>query len=171
MSQWFVKFGIKEKEYKNGLENIHECLENIVENSNCSKKCIPLIYNFLTKYPKCDNENDYYCNNGQIYDGNQRFECLRPKSLIQYKGEPIISKIDSRKHTYLRLILQFPNSLVEVNEEIFVISDLDYLASVGGSLGLFLGFSFFGCFSTFFDLLCTKIINSKKIKPITPLGN
>ena len=73
LSLWLVKFGMKEKQFKNAYENINECIENKVEMCNCTIKCIPLLYNFLSKYPLCHNEQDYHCMCGSIYYETETF--------------------------------------------------------------------------------------------------
>ena len=149
-AQWYLKFGLVEQQFRYGQSNITQCFERMFANNNCSTKCVHLAYNFLD-LPICQNIEDFTC---IIKDhGKERLKCLKPKFMIQYKGEPVKSKTESKKHTYLRLFMQFPNDLVEISEEILVISDLDFLASVGGSLGLFLGFSFFSLGATLIDML------------------
>ena len=148
---WFLKFGLVEQKFRYGQSNITQCFERMFASNNCSTKCVPLVYNFLSDLPICQNIEDYRC---IIKDhGKERLKCLKPKFMIQYKGDPALSKTESKKHTYLRLFMQFPNDLVEISEEILVISDLDFLASVGGSLGLFLGFSFFNLGATLIGML------------------
>ena len=154
---WFLKFGLVEQKFRYGQSNITQCLDRMFADNNCSTKCVPLLYNFLSSdLPICHNIEDYRC---IIKDhGKERFKCFKPKFLIQYNADPVKSKTESKKHTYLRLLMQFPNNLVEISEEILVISGLDFLASVGGSLGLFLGFSFFNLGSTIIDMLWNKKI-------------
>ena len=130
--------------------------------NNSPTQCVPLYYNFLSDLPICQNIEEVR------FIRNERFKCFKPKFLVQYKADPVKSKTDSKKHTFLRLSMQFPNDLVEISEEILVFSDLDFLASVGGSLGLFLGFSFFSLGATLIDMLwnikCINVTRSAKIK-------
>ena len=44
-------------------------------------------------------------------------------------------------------------------EEIYVIDDLDFVGSVGGSLGLFIGFSFYSYFMDFIQTLIQHFCN------------
>ena len=158
---WFLKFGLVEQKFRYGQSNITQCLDRMFADNNCSTKCVPLLYNFLSSdLPICHNIEDYRC---IIKDhSKERFKCLKPKFLIQYNADPVKSKIESKKHTYLRLLMQFPNDLVEISEEIIVFSNLDFLASVGGSLGLFLGFSFFNLGSAIIDMLWNRNMIGKQ---------
>ena len=154
---WFLKFGVVEQNFRYGQSNITQCLDRMSGNYNCSTQCIPLVYNFLSSdLPICQNFEEVRC----IRKG--RLKCFKPKFLIQYKADPVESKIERKKHTYLRLLMQFPNDLVEISEEIIVFSDLDFLASVGGSLGLFLGFSFFNLGSAIIDMLWNRNMIGKQ---------
>ena len=152
---WFLKFGLVEQKFRYGQSNITQCLDRIFGN-NSPTQCVPLYYNFLSDIPICQNIEEVRCIR------NERFKCFKPKFLVQYKADPVKTKTDSKKHTYLRLLMQFPNDLVEISEEIIVFSDLDFLASVGGSLGLFLGFSFFNLGSTIIDILWNRNMIGKK---------
>lgn len=159
MAQWFLKFGLVEQHFRYGHANVTKCFENMFADKNCSTKCTPLIYNFLSHLPICQNIEDFECN---AQDPTKaRLGCLKPKFLIQYKGDPVLSKTETKKHTYLRLFIQFPNDKVEVSEEILVKSDLDLIASVGGSLGLFLGFSFFNLGASLIELLWSKCFSKQ----------
>ena len=152
---WFLKFGLVEQKFRYGQSNITQCLDRMFGN-NSPTQCVPLYYNFLSDLPICQNIEEVR------FIRNERFKCFKPKFLVQYKADPVKSKTDSKKHTHLRLLMQFPNDLVEISEEILVFSDLGFLASVGGSLGLFLGFSFFNLGSTIIDILWNRNMIGKK---------
>ena len=60
------------------------------------------------------------------------------------------------------LILNFElvmNSVRKIERKVLVYDAIDAIGAVGGSLGLFLGFSFFDLFSKFLDNLIMPFIN------------
>ena len=67
----------------------------------------------------------------------------------------------------------FTSNNVDVFEEILIVDEISLIGSLGGSLGLFIGFSFFGYITTLLDIIVDKMfymsskwINSKKLKYI-----
>ena len=48
----------------------------------------------------------------------------------------------------------------KIQEEVYVISSTAFIGSIGGSLGLFFGFSFLACCSDLIDKLVLKLCNS-----------
>ena len=55
----------------------------------------------------------------------------------------------------------FPNSFIKVKEEKWLYPLETFIAEVGGSLGLFLGFSFLGFWDIVSDTLCYCIRKNK----------
>ena len=53
--------------------------------------------------------------------------------------------------------LYFASTVVDVFEEILIFDEISLLGSLGGSLGLFIGFSFFGYISTLLQVIIDKI--------------
>ena len=53
--------------------------------------------------------------------------------------------------------LMFASNTVDINEEILIVDGISLLGSLGGSLGLFIGFSFFGYITSFLDVIVEKM--------------
>lgn len=60
-------------------------------------------------------------------------------------------------NTSIQLWLWYDSNRMEMKTEAEVMGVPDFIGSVGGSLGLFLGFSLFSYFSLFLDSLFEKI--------------
>ena len=59
-------------------------------------------------------------------------------------------------HANFELVM---NSVRKIERKVLVYDAIDAIGAVGGSLGLFLGFSFFDIFSKFLDNLIMPLIN------------
>ena len=57
------------------------------------------------------------------------------------------------------LSIRFPSKDVTIFEEILIFDEISLIGSLGGSLGLFVGFSFFGYITTFLDVIVDKIFS------------
>ena len=57
----------------------------------------------------------------------------------------------------VHLSITFPSKYVTIFEEILIFDEISLIGSLGGSLGLFVGFSFFGYITTFLDVILDKI--------------
>ena len=53
--------------------------------------------------------------------------------------------------------LVFPSTNVDIFEEILIFDEISLLGSLGGSLGLFIGFSFFGYITTLLHVIMDKM--------------
>ena len=104
--------------------------------------------NPTSNVPNCTKLQDELCNGGpKVWDPlEENFsKCLKPCKFITY----INSNLELMELTYVkpaptmaRFYLKF-NNLRKVEEERLVYDTTDMIASIGGLLGLFLGFSFF----------------------------
>ena len=110
--------------------------------STCAKKCLPL---FLPKVdiPMCQNNNESNCiiqHMGKILNVSMLKSC----QTLEFHGKVTMnrrSKVNiHRTITFYYLITQ-PKHVI-VNEEYLVYNFIGLVASIGGTLGLFIGFSF-----------------------------
>ena len=86
--------------------------------------------------------------------------CLEQKEIRQYSAriEQIAnSKLDAfltpetGNLSQVQFIIKFSSNSRTIHEEMQIHDEIWLLGSLGGSLGLFVGFSFFGAVATFFD--------------------
>ena len=74
---------------------------------------------------------------------SERKKCKNPCHIVEYVGrseEPI----DENGIDTLYLIISFVSNEVKMQEEYLIYSEVDLIGIIGGNLGLFVGFSFFG---------------------------
>ena len=129
--------------------------------SPCSSKCIPIqmkgfkYLNNSTKLVDCTNLDDEICNGGpRVWTKvpDVTFECTKPCEIIRYTSSIISYSYHSL--TENEAIFMYESGPIKtVAKELLVYDTNDMIGSIGGSLGLFLGFSFFGIISKFIDRL------------------
>ena len=89
-------------------------------------------------------------------------QCFDSKIKVQYKGDvESLKVVNGQIDPEYKYIVQFTfnpiSKRVLVKEERYIISTTDFIGSVGGSLGLFLGFSCFTYTSELLDKLLNKL--------------
>ena len=147
------------KKYLTGVDNPTECQRSLMLTIPCSPLCFPLNYNYILGLPACYNFNQTDCINRALY-GNKnilaaRYHCLKPKETVEYKGKPYENTYNLLNGSGIALYFQFNRLEKEVKEEIYVINTRELIASIGGSLGLFIGFSCYTYSAFFIDKLCS----------------
>ena len=112
----------------------------------------------------CANLEDEICNGGPLFVKRMELayqECLKPCKETTYKDsvaklvEPMYLKDD--KNTALFDI--FLSNVQKVEKEVLVYDTNDMIGAIGGSLGLFLGFSFFDVICKCLDNLIMPLVN------------
>ena len=110
----------------------------------------------------------YYCSDlqyGQYKIFKKVQECLKQKEFTQYSvsTERIEITFNPEFYTNISKNIQFAmNAASEtrtIYEEILIIDDIGLVGTLGGSLGLFVGFSFFGYITPCLELLIDKLSN------------
>ena len=133
----------------------------------CSKKCLPLvmdgIFNLIDhKLPICKNNQENYCmtNNSLEQIMALASTCQKPCKNMQYSYvEDVQNYIPTNpiaKHQ-LEFILIF-NNVQLYKKEYYILDFLGYVGSLGGLMGLFFGFSFFGVIASIIDNAISKEI-------------
>ena len=79
-------------------------------------------------------------------------ECTKPCEIINYRGSIIQYKNENTSFDETQFWIETVSSRT-VRRELLVYDTNDMIGSIGGSFGLFLGFSFFGIISTLIDKL------------------
>ena len=93
------------------------------------------------------------------------YRCLYQKSFKQYttrveQSDFEIVNEDLHNDTEdmnVQFNLMFASTNVDIFEEILIFDEISLLGSLGGSLGLFIGFSFFGYITTLLHVIMDKM--------------
>ena len=88
-------------------------------------------------------------------------KCLGQIKVKQYKGKVEEREYNYRNATTIILTVMLPSDKKWVHEEYYIFDEIGLLGFIGGSLGLFVGFSFYGYLSQFLDIL-TSILTSRE---------
>ena len=144
-----------------------QCLVNIFITEHfpaCPIKCLPIqmkgfqYVNSSTSFKKCATLEDELCNAGpKVWTPliNKFPACPKPCKITTYKD----SKLDLKEPLFLKTgqsLAKFQlvaNKIRSIEKEVLVYDLNDVIGAVGGSMGLFLGFSFFDVISKSLDNL------------------
>ena len=146
-----------------GIENVDECMIKQLKEANCSFICLPIIFNFLNdQIPFCATGQDYLCMLKHIQEKLKRpwLSCYSEKQKRSTVVQGTIDVYDNYETDLLQLGI-YINDLtyrqVTTRKEQHIMTTEDFIGSVGGSLGLFLGFSFFCYASEALDKLFNRL--------------
>ena len=144
---------------------------DLVLNGTCPTKCIPPIGKSVQKlstkkssFPQCDNYEANLCLGvgllQKILETNKRESCPKSCKQIDYYGDVI--KTDSLVRSWpgnmdMEVCYGFETMRVKVDEEYLIYSFADMVGAIGGSFGLFLGFSFLDQVFALLEMLQQKL--------------
>ena len=151
---WFDLY-VSEISFQKGNTNIPKCLETHFSGyEKCQKKCIPQMVSFLKNLPVCENFEDFKCIfEHWAYSAYPDYKlCLKPLKTTTYATDPVKLK-KKRQPNSVDILIGFASNEKKIEEETLMIGPSTYIGSIGGSLGLFLGFSFFTYLSCLIDKL------------------
>ena len=139
---------MKEKIYLKGSPNFKNCIRRLVSKFKCVEPCYPLIFNNVLDLHPC---RGCMVNNFIKYR-KERNQCLKPMQAMIYEADKYHNaEYDDVSASSFILKFHFMSPMVEILEEIPEISFPDFAGSVGGSLGLFIGFSCYTFLSKIVD--------------------
>ena len=151
--------GLKETDMLEGIENREECMNKLLKQSNCSETCAPLVFNFL-KFEQCKEPEDYLCmwNHSKSVKQEMYETCFQNSFITQYPSKFLRGASGVAKPYFGSVAISFDyiSPRVELSTERYIIGVTDFIGSVGGSLGLFLGFSIFTYTSDMIDGILQK---------------
>ena len=148
----------------------YECCVNIFKNenfSNCSKTCIPTSLKSigsisLAEIPTCYPETEDVCNVwdffDEMFDGKCSQNCLKSCVIEEYQGRIDYEDLRTLDTSVFRLIFRYALPYkVLITQEYLIYDFIGMVGSVGGTLGMFVGFSFIDVVNrvaNFFRYLC-----------------
>ena len=150
---------VKQITYQKGHSSIKNCLKNHLSVYNCTHICIPFFLSYLNHLPACLTNEETKCmykywafaDDFNIY--SQYKQCLKPLTTTLYEANPVQLEGEVNATNSVDLLFSYASNEMEIEEEALMIGTSTYIGSVGGSLGLFLGFSFFTYLSCCIDKL------------------
>ena len=124
---------------------------------SCPSKCA-LVSN--AGLPICQSIEDIAC----IYEHAKKLnlwsKCNMKNRALTYNGD--VTKWDKyQKDNVTYLNIDISNSTIEIHEEVDVITMEELIGSLGGSLGMFFGFSFFAYILFLVDKCIAKVVPSE----------
>ena len=137
------------------------------EEFKCPKKCVSLIHQALMdtidhNIPRCETDDENYCMVGTKSTKTIRKLKSSCRKQCNYKGSKLVIKKSARAYPYQLGSMQMTfklNILPEVlhYREYLIYDDIGMFGSIGGSLGLFLGFSLFDSLCMVVDSILRKL--------------
>ena len=158
-------------------ESFYECFGlNFLSNNfnGCPRKCLP-DYTFLlnAKYEEeqiaaCQTEDESECSmeiaKSLFVNITETNVCLKPCSILQYSGiVKYKERLDVAHSVQFKYRFANPQS-VKVHEEYLIYDMIGLIGSVGGTLGIFIGFSFTCVVTSLINFLKKlSCLNNRKI--------
>ena len=149
-----IKYRAIEYIFKTGVDNSDECITKIISDSKCSK----CFYVSGTSLPICNSTQDFVCI-WSLYNHWQK--CLLNKHVFAYV--PQMNKIqmyENNSNTSAVFYISAASKSKQIMEEIDVIMLAGLIGSIGGSLGMFFGFSFTSYLSILIEKLIKKMFKN-----------
>ena len=137
-----------DKYFRNGATNNTKCFEKLFWDYNCATTCTLLDY-YRGNLPLCLTVGELQCIWSHIYANFSPFiDCFKTTlattySLVERIDNPIQTEINTTSTTLWVGLMTMEK---EVQEEVKLLTTEDFIGSVGGSLGMFFGFSIYATF-------------------------
>ena len=133
--------------YQNVHKSIEDCIENLMATNDVCEKCLPFFFSFkANKKLSCQSIEDNKCWSDWIFLGknhNTYKNCLKPRQTILYNAKSKLYEKIGNQSNIMELQFGYSSDQIKIEEETLMIGTSSYIGSVGGSLGLFMGFSVF----------------------------
>ena len=140
--------------FKTGVGNSSECVTEIIEKSKCKNSCFPLSGSSL---PICNSTKYFWC----IWsDYTQWRKCLLQKHAVAYVPKTHDNLIYGKKFSAdVEMKVSARTQGKQIVEEIDVITLSGLIGSIGGSLGMFFGFSITSYISLVIEKISMKVFS------------
>ena len=137
------------------------------EEFKCPKKCVPFTLQLMMdtidhNIPRCGTDAEYYCMIGT--EGLRTVFKLKSTCQKQcnYKGSKLVVQKTDESYSYQLGSMQITVQMyvlpqILYNKEYLIYDTIGMIGSIGGSLGLFLGFSLFGTICMIMDFILRKV--------------
>ena len=166
-------------------ESYYDCLTSELDKfdfnqTSCTTKCIPRMFSYGKNYstPFCQNFKDDECA-GSIFDDTinkiknnftkiVNFRCKHSCTILQYSGREFESSIlesPSENHDIYQGIYHFENAdnRMTVFSQYLIYDSMGMIGSVGGTFGMFIGFSMTGVISSIIEFFKERKIGRNNL--------
>ena len=160
--------------FMDGIEDRVECFMRVLKSleNECPILCTTLGFvSLVPDFPTCTAlEETVFMGNSTkcgVYYVLKSSRCMKPMTLkkhnfvpttMVFKGGDKAEHLGKKKIIILDLSRSTVSTRVEVRKERYIISTEDFIGSIGGSLGLFLGFSFLTSAYDLIDVVFEKFV-------------
>ena len=123
-------------------QNSSNCIRNVILSSNCSFQCEILSYS--DNLPLCESVQQLQCNWDHTYAHFSSYlDCYPAKEATYYTLQERIENPYHfvRNETSTRVYIGIWSMYTVIKEEVSLLTTEDFIGSIGGSLGMFFGFS------------------------------
>ena len=138
-----IKLSVNEQRFQEGVEDNQACLKNLLLKQNCTKHCNVLSF-AGEDFPTCQTVKELNCMwNNSILASTEYMDCYKSKlvttfSLQQRIENPLNKGTDDYS---TEIYIGMWSKIKQTQEEVPLMTEQDLIGSVGGSMGLFFGFS------------------------------
>ena len=172
----FSKIRICSDEEKKRSKDIFKCVANFIQNvsldiPSCTERCItPKIKMFMpaiekrTEFKHCSNFEQEICMDNQYAIHSKikdyiKKNCPKQCHIKEYEVSSSLAKFKHNTNHNWTIIMPIsvPSDKIKVKEEYQVYDFIGMVGTVGGSLGLFIGFSFFDAICYLVDFIALKL--------------
>ena len=134
---------VKTKKFNKEPRDTMNCLTNLFSQLNCSIHCDILSYTHL---PLCQTAEELQCIWTKLYENQftEYNDCYKTDQITFYK---LIQRVENPLHlaqnsSSTKFYIGVWTMEEEMEEEVPLLTTEDFIGSIGGSLGMFFGFSF-----------------------------
>ena len=129
--------------------------------TNCQEKCSP--HYFVNDiFPPCGNTDAYTCAFNNIHNYWLDFKIShgykKPCMVLEYQGKKTYDWDDEKYQTAIEYKFA-PPMMTNVQQEYLIFDTIGMIGSVGGTLGMCIGFSFSGVTTYILDFILARIMN------------
>ena len=141
--------------FMDGVDDFSSCMEELIMQLNCSTKCTQFYLTSVTRFPLCRTNEELFCVGKAMYmssNSERMYECHKPKyaKVFNPRANPWVK---SGKTNTTSVYFYFESFDVLYKDEMLVIDDGQLIGAIGGSLGLFMGFSFYSYIAAALDAI------------------
>ena len=148
-----------EKRFNEGVEDGQKCLKAFFETQNCPSMCHLLSFD-EPNIPACKTTKEQYCIS-QNWTHPRFTECFKTRVATTYR----LTRIENPFHkpvndSFTDIGIGFFSGAKEIQQEVALLTLPDLIGSIGGSLGMFFGFSISAVLFYFMENALNKLFST-----------